>query len=570
MPILDNVTQKDLELLGGYESTRKKNDFQKDLKKLISLENDYLSKESKAKDSDKLDGLNSTQFVRSDVNDTVEGDLVFDGTPSFNTIRANGNNGVLVELGESKDQKHGITKDTEEALSVVAERGLSVYTPDANHSNWKDGWSLKKLTLRPDWVAIQDNAVVLKGTIRSSFTKGLEITGSKWNSNNLKISGFEPAIHLLDNTTNSKSARMGVNGNRFYLLRDKEDNSGWDAYPLTINLNTDTAGDNTFTHYGKKVIHEGNLDNFVNTDYSEMWSNIVSKIPVVSPTGVLNIGKYLDFRDTNSNKDYDLRMGVWYSTADNGAIRFSNKKGDTVVNSFMATAYRTKTYLDLEFNNKMLISNFLSKDGVADPTISTNIDGVWHNKPTNTWHFQSDSPYKTPGIESSSVIEAGTFKGKQLSIHNTGSNNAGTLSRIGANDTDTYIHNGVAKKYLQLKNTGELRYDNKKVFHEGNSELPLGYNQTWQDMDTSRKANINYTNTTGRAIMVAVSAKDTSTSSIVVMQIYVGGQAILATRGDGDDYQILNASFIVPAGLTYKVKVDADSHDVIDDWNELR
>lgn len=44
---------------------------------------------------------------------------------------------------------------------------------------------------------------------------------------------------------------------------------------------------------------------------------------------------------------------------------------------------------------------------------------------------------------------------------------AGRWGYLGANDTDTHLHNRTANSYLQLRNNGTLYYNNKKVYHEG-------------------------------------------------------------------------------------------------------
>ena len=40
------------------------------------------------------------------------------------------------------------------------------------------------------------------------------------------------------------------------------------------------------------------------------WANIINKVPRITGTGVMEVGKYIDFHDTNSNNDYDVRLTV--------------------------------------------------------------------------------------------------------------------------------------------------------------------------------------------------------------------------------------------------------------------
>ena len=47
---------------------------------------------------------------------------------------------------------------------------------------------------------------------------------------------------------------------------------------------------------------------------------------------------------------------------------------------------------------------------------------------------------------------------------------------IGTGGSDVYIHNSASSKYLQLKDDGTLRYDDKLIYHEGNSKGPVSGN----------------------------------------------------------------------------------------------
>jgi hypothetical protein len=70
---------------------------------VIATVNTKLGKSEKAVDSDKLDGLNSTQFVRSDVDDTMEGNLTLPSVRTLDTKYENAarTEGVTVEYNES-------------------------------------------------------------------------------------------------------------------------------------------------------------------------------------------------------------------------------------------------------------------------------------------------------------------------------------------------------------------------------------------------------------------------------------------------------------------------------------
>lgn len=81
-------------------------------------------------------------------------------------------------------------------------------------------------------------------------------------------------------------------------------------------------------------------------------------------------------------------------------------------------------------------------------------------------------------------------------------------------------------------------------------DVGIGSNQTWQNMlspSVQRVANTTYTNTTGRAIMVAITTSTGSGSA----SFYINN-VVVATQGG--DYNNTNTfTFIIPSGNTYKI-----------------
>ncbi|CAB4187346.1 hypothetical protein UFOVP1613_16 [uncultured Caudovirales phage] len=91
----------------------------------------------------------------------------------------------------------------------------------------------------------------------------------------------------------------------------------------------------------------------------------------------------------------------------------------------------------------------------------------------------------------------------------------------------------------------------------------LGFGQTWQNM--GRSADVTYTNSTGRPIMVAVYSSAINYSWIYW---YVAGSnwGIQGSGGSGAS-QFSQCCFVVPAGATYSVSLFNGS---IGTWAELR
>jgi hypothetical protein len=86
---------------------------------------------------------------------------------------------------------------------------------------------------------------------------------------------------------------------------------------------------------------------------------------------------------------------------------------------------------------------------------------------------------------------------------------------------------------------------------------PLGYGQTWQNVVGSRVSGTTYTNSTGRPIFVAVCTTQWLASAAVDSI----GIAVTGTNN------VLNVSFVVPAGSTYSATVGGGSINI---WSELR
>jgi hypothetical protein len=96
-----------------------------------------------------------------------------------------------------------------------------------------------------------------------------------------------------------------------------------------------------------------------------------------------------------------------------------------------------------------------------------------------------------------------------------------------------------------------------------NSTNAIGYNQTWQNVLSSRGNGTTYTNSTGKPIMVAVAASPTSNNQSI--SATVGGVslgAITLTAG----YSSGAFQFIVPTGTTYVVSTNGS----LNTWAELR
>jgi hypothetical protein len=93
----------------------------------------------------------------------------------------------------------------------------------------------------------------------------------------------------------------------------------------------------------------------------------------------------------------------------------------------------------------------------------------------------------------------------------------------------------------------------------------LGVNQTWQDLTGSRAIGSNYTNNTGKPILVNITLNtgNASATSFAVNGIRVGAVSVNVSGG------LVGQSFIVPNGSTYGTANTAGSN-TLNTWAELR
>jgi hypothetical protein len=105
-------------------------------------------------------------------------------------------------------------------------------------------------------------------------------------------------------------------------------------------------------------------------------------------------------------------------------------------------------------------------------------------------------------------------------------------------------------------------------------EAGIGYDQSWGNFTGSRSENTNYTNSTGKPIMVNVESATASAGSadITYIDATVDGATFTIAYHIQDDENYTARSrcagnFIVPAGSTYSVNISGNS---ISTWHELR
>ena len=147
--------------------------------------------------------------------------------------------------------------------------------------------------------------------------------------------------------------------------------------------------------------------------------------------------------------------------------------------------------------------------------------------------------------------------------------NTPTAGQIDKTILATETKAGITK----LKNSITAKQEDAAVTEKAVSDFMdankgIGVGQTWQDVLVQRKGEVLYTNTTGRPIMVSITA-DSSSAAINRVALYVGD--VRLARFENVNGLATQLCAIVPDKKTYQLKSEINASIVgIMDWVELR
>ena len=322
-------------------------------------------------DVDKVDGLDASQFVRSDVDDTVEGIITYNQYLKTNKINTRTSDQIVINAGESDGKVNG---ETAESLYVNAEAGLKVVTPDSGHVNWASGYIPKLAELR-GWRLNLNTNVNSDGTLDDSkmvslyadentgvfkihqnvsnstilygdttgnlnvekdlniYGGGLKIVRESAGSQYIKISEDEdyltaPAIVSYSATNNAKQIIINSTTNE----NNDAPTSGYTGISLRTLGNERLAIRDNFSKFKHPLWIDSNNDNdnIILMKYNEIW-----------------LRANYNAQDTTTK---DLYINAW----DNGTgaeINFKDKDGNSINNIF----FRDTGVIDI--NGTLTINN---------------------------------------------------------------------------------------------------------------------------------------------------------------------------------------------------------------------
>ena len=210
-----------------------------------------------------------------------------------------------------------------------------------------------------------------------------------------------------------------------------------------------------------------------------------------------------------------------------------------------------------------------AKDGtINDPTSGTKITANFLNDNFfNLFSFVENAGYSLIDDDLSQLTKA--LKGRYVSTYTYNTSSATTQS---VND----VVLGSDGKYYEVQNNN-VTNDDPVGSTTGNwvltsfdaSPFGMGFNQTWQDVTSSRSAGVTYTNTTNKPIYVSIYGRYyTSSNRIGILSI--DNVEVGKTGYMGSTAQLIGGattSGVIPVGSTY-MYTEISMQDF--EWAELR
>ena len=198
--------------------------------------------------------------------------------------------------------------------------------------------------------------------------------------------------------TNSNELRLKIHHSKWGNGVYKWINCGGWGYPFFISNHSTTSDGPDSNSIVFSVNNDGNVSCSAINGFAIGLSNTQSFIPTTSPTGVMEIGRYIDFHSQSSG-DYDVRLEASGKTLKIYNPSTSNEP-DLEVSHLDCTEY---------YGNSIQCQTMKSTDITCDT-----LNGI--NFPALTGSYQPSMPYFAV-VRSEGTMEIGT----RIDFHNVGS-----------------------------------------------------------------------------------------------------------------------------------------------------
>lgn len=211
------------------------------------------------------------------------------------------------------------------------------------------------------------------------------------------------------------------------------------------------------------------------------------------------------------------------------------------------------------------------KDSTTEVGWTYNFTGNTSNKPGTRDNISSIAEPKSDGVngEPRTANETRPYNMAVVVIIKAKNVNTPTAGQIDKTILATEAKPGVVK----LKNSITAKQEDAAITEKAVSDVietnkSIGLDQTWQDVLVQRKVDVLYTNTTGRPIMVSITA-DSNSAAPNRVALYVGD--VRVARFENANGLATQLCAIVPDKKTYQLKSEINASIIsIIDWVELR
>ena len=383
---------------------------------------------------------NWTSNTEASVEFTFAGGLKTDEITASSTSQSGGQQQLVLNAGESQGKvvdSNGDSTQTQEFVYINAEGGLSVNTPDSDHSNWQSGYSVDTTIIKGTSITVDGNTV---------WHAGNDGSGSGLDAD--KLDNLHSTSFLRSDADDSSNSILTLSGANHHPLKihrttnanagivfENEDGNGDINYRTYFGLGNAsgelTVGDEADTQgTGHKIWHEGNDGADSGLDADKLDGKHASEFPLVANGTVTG-----DFNN--------------YTTAGNYIVSDWNPSGGTPISNGPTYTFNTNEVQNAYGWGMLRVSNFAadSNNYIIQEYIPHQDDGIWvrvywGSHGWNDWRQQ----YTNESDGNSDGLNADTLDGQEGSYYldYTNFTNKPTIPSISGLATETYVDSAVA------------------------------------------------------------------------------------------------------------------------------